>query len=162
MRHSWPIRQRYRGNSQKWRATADEDGHLYEASPVKGRFARASLSCLPKRACVCIHGMVVPLLGRAFAVKPQRPQGLRLWAQGLDGERTRRAIMVWAVPGARGFQQSAFLSSVVFFHLIQGGALIEVCGTRRINLYPVGIPVPRSLMHRCEGKGAPRRMGPIY
>src|SRR6202023_2152665 len=27
-------------------------------------------------------------------------------------------------------------------HLIQGGALIEICGTRRINLYPVGITRP--------------------
>jgi hypothetical protein len=56
-----------------------------------------------QEARVGIHGMMVPLLGRAFAVKPQRPQGLRLWAQGLDGESTRRAIMVRAMSGARGF-----------------------------------------------------------
>ena len=128
-----------------------------------------------QEACVCIHGMMVPCLAVLLQSSPNAPQGLRLWAQGLDGESTRRAIMVWAMSGARGFLSERvnlplLLSGVLrlklrfyLVHLIQGGALIEICGTRRINLYPVGIaPVPRSLMHRCEGKGAPRRMGPIY
>jgi hypothetical protein len=87
---------------RRWRAAADEDGHLYEASSVK-RFLRELRFLASQEACVCIHGVMVPLLGRAFAVKPQRPQGLRLWAQGLDGESTCRAIMVWAMSGARGF-----------------------------------------------------------
>jgi hypothetical protein len=69
----------------EWRATADEDGHLYEASPVKRFFARASLFA-SQEACVCIHGMVVPLLGRAFAVKPQRPQGCAFWRKGLTAK----------------------------------------------------------------------------
>jgi AAA domain len=61
--------------SMKWRATADEDGHLYEASPVKRFFARASPSCFPRGPC--LHSWHDgPLLGRAFAVKPQRPPGV--------------------------------------------------------------------------------------
>jgi hypothetical protein len=31
-------------------------------------------------------GMVVPLLGRAFAVKPQRPQGCAFWRKGLTAK----------------------------------------------------------------------------
>ena len=82
--------------------------------------------------------------------------------------------MVWAMSGLAGFSANELISPFVvrrssvklgfyLVHLIQGGALIEICGTRRINLYPVEIaPVPRSLMHRRGGEGAPRRMGPIY
>jgi hypothetical protein len=39
-----------------------------------------------QEAWVCIHGMVVPLLGRAFAVKPQRPQGCAFWRKGLTAK----------------------------------------------------------------------------
>ena len=47
---------------------------------------------------------------------------------------------------------------------IQGSPLLNLCDTRRINLYPVGLePKPRSLMQHCEGRrGTPRRMGPIF
>ena len=69
----------------KWRAAADEDGHLYEASPVK-RFLRELRFLASQEACVCIHGMMVPLLGRAFAVKPQRPQGCAFWRKGLTAK----------------------------------------------------------------------------
>jgi|ERR1700726_1156219 hypothetical protein len=59
-------------NRKKWRATADEEGHLYEASLVKRFFA---LSCFPRG--LCLHSWHDgPLLGRAFAVKPQRPAGV--------------------------------------------------------------------------------------
>jgi hypothetical protein len=73
----------------KWRAPADEDGHLYEASPVK-RFLRELRFLASQEACVCIHGVMVPCLAVLSRSSPQRPQGLRLWAQGLDGESTRR------------------------------------------------------------------------
>src|SRR6266536_629958 len=43
------------------RATADEDGHLYEASRVK-RFLRDSTLLLRKSACGCIHGVMAPCL----------------------------------------------------------------------------------------------------
>ena len=47
---------------------------------------------------------------------------------------------------------------------IQGAEpLSKLCDARRINLYPVGIePKPRSLMQHCEGRGAPKKMGPIF
>src|SRR6202023_3259862 len=56
-----------------------------------------------QEACVCIHGMMVPCLAVLLRSSPNAPQGLRLWAQGLDGESARRAIMVWAMKRARGF-----------------------------------------------------------
>ena len=145
-----------------WNATADEDGHLNEAAPVK-RFLR-ELRFLASQEGPCLHSWRDgPLLGRAFAVKPQRPQGLRLWAQGLDGESTRRAIIVWAMLGARGFlservnlpfvvRRSSVEVRFYLVHLIQGGALIEVCGTRRINLYPVGI-APRTKVPHASLRG---------
>jgi len=58
-----------------WRATADEDGHLYEASPVKRFFCESIAFCFPRG--LCLHSWHDgPLLGRAFAVKPQRPAGV--------------------------------------------------------------------------------------
>ena len=43
---------------------------------------------------------------------------------------------------------------MTFVQVTQGGSPL-LCGTRRINLYPVGgeSPVPRSLMQQCEGAG---------
>src|SRR4029077_13540477 len=39
-----------------------------------------------QEAWVCIHDMLVPLLCRAFAVKPQRPQGCAFWRKGLTAK----------------------------------------------------------------------------
>jgi hypothetical protein len=69
-------------------------------------------------ARVCIHGMMVPCLAVLLQSSPNAPQGLRLWAQGLDGKSTRRAIMVWAMSGARGF-----LSERVNLPLLLSGIL---------------------------------------
>ena len=47
--------------ANKQNATADEDGHLYEASSVK-RFLRELRFVASQEACVCIHGVMVPCL----------------------------------------------------------------------------------------------------
>ena len=64
-------------------------------------FARASLSCFPRGRCR-IHGVTVPCLAVLRGQAPT-PAGLRLLAQGLDGESTLRAIMIWGMSGACWF-----------------------------------------------------------
>src|ERR1700741_1957294 len=66
-------------------------------------FLRELRFLLPKRARVCIHGMVVPLLGRAFAVKSQRPQGCAFWRTGWFNSRTTR-MRSRSIRSSRPFQ----------------------------------------------------------
>ena len=106
------VRPLVRHDLEIWRATADEDGHLYEASPVK-RFLRELRFLASQEACVCFHGVMVPSLAVLSRSSPNAPQGLRLWAQGLDGESTRRAIMVWAMSGLAGFSANELISPFV-------------------------------------------------
>ena len=94
-------------------------------------------------ASSCIHVATALFAWPRRAVKPQRPQGLRHQAQGLDDTSARRAII--------GHRASDFLSrsyqllfspllevEVLYFNLIQGWSpLLNVCGARRITLYPV-------------------------
>jgi hypothetical protein len=47
-----------RPRGPNWRATADEDGHLYEASLVK-RFLREHRFLASQEACAFIHGVMV-------------------------------------------------------------------------------------------------------
>jgi hypothetical protein len=87
-------------------------GHLYEASPVK-RFLRELRFLASQEACVCIHGVMIPCLAVLSRSSPNARMGCAFWAQGLDGEGTRRAIMVWAMSGLAGFSANELISLFV-------------------------------------------------
>jgi len=139
---------------------------------VSRSFFAINISSLPtfqagscERSSALMHGS--PLCLAAPSSQPPKPGGSRRKARGVDGE---SACQADNGVGPLHCKLTALLLislfpvdvPIAFVQLTRGGAL-SLCGTRCINLYPVGVsPVPRSLIHRCEGKGAPRRMGPIY
>ena len=123
------------------------------------------------------------LLGRAEQSSP-KPAGSRRRREGLTAEARAKPIMSRAMDASRVLYSCQTRGSPVVvrsdFAVWQSsdrcdvrGAfdaldprrspLSKLCDARRINLYPVGIePKPRSLMQHCEGRGAPRKMGPIF
>src|ERR1700730_9785606 len=68
-----------------WRATADEDGHLYEASPVK-RFLRELRFLASQEACVCFHGVMVPCLAVPSRSSPNARMGCAFGRKGLTAK----------------------------------------------------------------------------
>ena len=123
------------------------------------------------------------LLGRAEQSSP-KPAGSRRRREGLTAKARAKPIMSRAMDASRVLYSCQTRGSPVVvrsdFAVWQSsdrcdvrGAfdaldprrspLSKLCDARRINLYPVGIePKPRSLMQHCEGRGAPRKMGPIF
>ena len=67
------------------RATADEDGHLYEASPVK-RFLRELRFLASQEACVCFHGVMVPCLAVLSRSSPNARMGCAFGRKGLTAK----------------------------------------------------------------------------
>src|ERR1700738_4529691 len=72
-------------NFAKWRATADEDGHLYEASPVKS-FLRELRFLASQEACVCFHGVMVPCLAVLSRSSPNARMGCAFGRKGLTAK----------------------------------------------------------------------------
>jgi hypothetical protein len=70
---------------KEWRATADEDGHLYEASPVK-RFLRELRFLASQEACVCFHGVMVPCLAVLSRSSPNARMGCAFGRKGLTAK----------------------------------------------------------------------------
>ena len=119
------------------------------------------------------------LLGRAEQSSPEARR-VAPQARGIDGEGACQAIMRRAMDALRVLypcqtRGSPVVPASIFqsgsppivatleVHLPRRSPLSKLCDARRINLYPVGIePKPRSLMQHCEGRGAPRKMGPIF
>src|SRR5437660_11586562 len=65
------------------------------------------LRFLASQEGLCLHSWHDgPLAWPCFCGQAPTPAGLRLLAQGLDRESTRRAIMVWTMSGARAQRTS--------------------------------------------------------
>jgi hypothetical protein len=118
------------------------------------------------RAQFCIDGTGSSFCLAALSGHPRSPKGRAARREGLTAK--ARAKQQWC-PAITLQTASAFLLiplslvDVPIIQSTQGGALSQ-CGTRRINLYPVGTrgPVPWSLMQQCEGTGLQGWMGPFY
>ena len=123
---------------------------------------------------MCLHSWHdSPLCLAAPSSQPPKPAGSRRRREGLtakaraEQQSSYNGCLAGALIPPRVFRSGG---PPIYDGRVASGALdprrsplSKLCDARRINLYPVGIaPVPRSLMHRCEGKGAPRRMGPIF
>ena len=112
------------------------------------------------------------LLGRAERSSPQRPQGLRHQAQGLDGASARQQQLVIGLMASERILSTfvRLLSlmlevEVPYSNLIQGWSpLFERMRRSPHHLIsgPGSILVPRSLIRTVRGHRAPRRMGPIF
>ena len=121
------------------------------------------------------------MLGRAAQSSP-KPAGSRRRREGLTAKARAKPIMSRAMAASRVLYPCQTRGSPVVVRCdfsvyvrccdVRGAfdaldprrsPLSKLCDARRINLYPVGIePKPRSLMQHCEGRGAPRKMGPIF
>src|ERR1700722_13803929 len=63
--------------------------------PHESRGFSQDFHFLPSQEGLCLHSRHdSPVAWPCFLGQAPAPAGLRLWAQGLDGESTRRAIMV--------------------------------------------------------------------
>ena len=136
-------------------------GRAYMRASCVKNFFRINISPLPlsferlTRAQVCIDGTAAPLLGRA---ERSIPGARRVAPQGARGWRRKRAPSDNDVRPLRckcHYCAPVDLSSSDYVCPIDTKAEpLLLCGTRRINLYPVGSkPVPRSLLRQCEGIG---------
>ena len=136
-----------------------------------------------RKAFVCIHGMMVLFAWPRRAVIPEARR-VAPQARGIDGESACQGTMSRAMDASGALYPCQTRGSPVVvrsdFSVWQSSdrcdvrdafdaldprrsPLSKLCDARRINLYPVGIkPKPRSLMQHCEGRGAPRKMGPIF
>ena len=132
-----------------------------------------------REACVEWHDS--PLCLAAPSGQPPKPAGSRRRREGLtakaraERQSSDNGCLAGALPRQAEIRQERelvdllFLSSSIFqsgspsdrrdvgvaFDAldIQGSPLLNLCDTRRINLYPVGLePKPRSLMQHCEGR----------
>src|SRR5215471_8880854 len=98
-----------------------------------------------------------PLLGRASG-QPPKPGGSRRRREGFDGDSACRATMVVWVTSPN----KPYWSIQVSCPFDPRRGPFALCGTRRINLYPVGESPPAKVPLATVRAQAPRRMGPIY
>ena len=109
------------------------------------------------RAQVCIDGTAGCFAWPCSRGQPPKPGGSRRKARGVDGESARRATIVAGHYAANVTDLPLILFPPFRLRLFNRSKAepSSLCSNSRcINLYPVGIEsVPRSPMHRCEGKG---------